>query len=188
MRKNLDSTSSSLHKLRHVLACTYTCPKCHDSFSKFEVGNLITINSDMNKKESDLREMIDSYLQNMDSNRTCRKSRCKGKCTSHTRFVPGTDTFIININRVSSNDDDITANSNEKYSRLQSTVNIPFSFMVISGNPYSLILDDEVLDVKTNDEMMNEIKERNRFVLALIYKQELERWDCSSSSEEEQSL
>ena len=33
VRKNLDSTSSSLHKLRHVLACTYTCPKCHDSLT-----------------------------------------------------------------------------------------------------------------------------------------------------------
>jgi len=83
--------------------------------------------------------MIDSYLQNLDTRLTCRKKSCEGKCTTQTSFVPGTDIFIININRVSDNHD-IAANIEEKYSRLRSTVNIPLHGLVISGNPYNLIM------------------------------------------------
>ena len=98
------------------------------------------INSDLDGKEQDLREMIDSYLQNLDMLLMCRKKRCKGKCTTQTSFVPGTDIFIININRVSGHDHDIVANSKVKFSRRRSTVNIPLRGLVISGNPYNLIM------------------------------------------------
>jgi len=56
LKKQLDSTSSSLQTLRHVVAFTHTCAKCGDSFSRYEEGNLILINSDLDGRNMTSRE------------------------------------------------------------------------------------------------------------------------------------
>ena len=54
--------------------------------------------------------------------------------------MPGTDIFIINIDRVSAHDDDVVANRNTDFSRLRSTIRIPLSGLIMSGNPYGLVM------------------------------------------------
>ena len=50
VKKNVDATSSTLHNLRHVVGLAHTCTKCGDSFSRFETGDSILINTDEKRK------------------------------------------------------------------------------------------------------------------------------------------
>ena len=56
VKDTLDSTSSTLHSLRHVICSSYTCDKCEETFVRYEVGDIIKVNPNVTGKQGQLKK------------------------------------------------------------------------------------------------------------------------------------
>ena len=146
----------------------------------------------------------------------CPKKKCPGKSiNSDIKILPGSEYFIISINRVHYKDG--------KSIRLQNGIKVPLKSLRLAGYSYNLVmvmhqvawedkkgnedphdghyyvhkrstfnkenfwvlLDDKNIEVLEAKEMDNIIKKQSKSIVMLIYRKELSYWDDCSTSSED---
>ena len=138
-KKDVESNSSQLSNLGHLISYTYTCPECDDKYVRYRLGSSITLNASSNNESVALSAMLETFFENSDEiSKECRlmkcpKKQCPGRAVnSDMKILPGPEYFIISINRVAYED--------EKYIRLRTDINVPLRGLRLAGYAYNLAM------------------------------------------------
>ena len=135
----MESNSTQLCHLGHLLCYTFTCPECDDKYVRYRLGSSINLNLSPESKSEKLSDLLKKFFQeSSEESKECRLKKCpKKECpgravNSDIRILPGPEYFIISFNRVHYQD--------EKYIRLQNDIKAPLRGLMLTGYSYNLVM------------------------------------------------